>query len=114
VRSRLRELAAVRRRFGWRRLHVLLSCEGVHVNHKKLRRRYREERLQVRQRGDGSGSWRWSTTTAGGACAWWPTRPCLVFGSRVSLNAAFRGAIAEVAMNHPVRYLDEEDDGDEQ
>jgi transposase InsO family protein len=34
VRSRLRDLAAERRRFGWRRLHVLLSREGVHVNHK--------------------------------------------------------------------------------
>ena len=51
VRSRLRELAAVRRRFGWRRLHVLLSREGVHLNHKKLRRLYIEERLQVRRRG---------------------------------------------------------------
>lgn len=50
VRSRLRELAAARRRFGWRRLHVLLSREGVRVNHKKLRRLYREERLQVRRR----------------------------------------------------------------
>ncbi len=49
MRSRLRELAAVRRRFGWRRLHVLLSREGVHVNHKKLRRLYK--RLQVRRRG---------------------------------------------------------------
>jgi putative transposase len=51
VRKRLRELAAVRRRFGWRRLHVLLSREGLHVNHKRLRRLYREERLQVRRRG---------------------------------------------------------------
>ena len=51
VRSRLRELAAVRRRFGWRRLHVLLAREGIHVNHKKLRRLYIEERLQVRRRG---------------------------------------------------------------
>jgi putative transposase len=51
VRSRLRELAAVRCRFGWRRLQVLLSREGVHVNHKKLRRLYIEERLQVRRRG---------------------------------------------------------------
>lgn len=50
LRSRLRELATVRRRFGWRRLHVLLSREGVHVNHKKLRRLYVEERLQVRRR----------------------------------------------------------------
>jgi putative transposase len=51
VRSRLRELAAVRRRFGWRRLHVLLAREGIHVNHKKLRRLYIEEQLQVRRRG---------------------------------------------------------------
>jgi len=50
IRVRLRELAAVRRRFGWRRLRVLLSREGVHLNHKKLRRLYREERLQVRRR----------------------------------------------------------------
>jgi len=50
VRTRLRELAAVRRRFGWRRLQVLLSREGVHMNHKKLRRLYVEERLQVRRR----------------------------------------------------------------
>lgn len=49
VRMRLRELAAVRRRFGWRRLRVLLSREGVHMNHKKLRRLYIEERLQVRR-----------------------------------------------------------------
>jgi Transposase len=30
IRTRLRELAAVRRRFGWRRRQVLLSREGVH------------------------------------------------------------------------------------
>jgi putative transposase len=51
LRARLRELAAVRRRFGYRRLHVLLMREGVTVNHKKLRRLYGEERLQVRRRG---------------------------------------------------------------
>ena len=51
VRARLRELAAQRRRFGYRRLHVLLDREGVRLNHKKLRRLYREERLQVRRRG---------------------------------------------------------------
>jgi len=51
IRARLRELAAQRRRFGYRRLHILLSREGVHMNHKKLRRLYREERLQVRRRG---------------------------------------------------------------
>ena len=51
VRERLRELARVRRRFGYRRLHILLQREGMHLNHKKLRRLYGEERLQVRRRG---------------------------------------------------------------
>jgi putative transposase len=51
LRVRLRELAAVRRRFGYRRLLILLRREGTRVNHKKLRRLYREERLQVRRRG---------------------------------------------------------------
>ena len=51
MRARLRELAAVRRRFGYRRLHILLTREGIVMNHKKLRRLYREERLQVRRRG---------------------------------------------------------------
>jgi putative transposase len=51
VRMRLRELAAIRRRFGYRRLHILLKREGIIMNHKKLRRLYREERLQVRRRG---------------------------------------------------------------
>jgi putative transposase len=50
ARTRLRELASIRRRFGYRRLHVLLTREGIVMNHKKLRRLYREERLQVRQR----------------------------------------------------------------
>ena len=51
VRRRLRELANERRRFGYRRLHILLRREGVELNHKKLFRLYREERLTVRRRG---------------------------------------------------------------
>ncbi len=51
LRSRLREMANERRRFGYRRLHLLLRREGVAVNHKKLFRLYREERLTVRRRG---------------------------------------------------------------
>jgi putative transposase len=51
IRDRLRALAADRRRFGYRRLHILLRREGMHMNHKKLRRLYAEERLQVRRRG---------------------------------------------------------------
>jgi putative transposase len=51
LRERLRTLASERRRFGYRRLHILLRREGAQANHKKLRRLYREERLQVRRRG---------------------------------------------------------------
>jgi putative transposase len=51
VRARMRELAAIRRRFGYRRLLVLMRREGLVMNHKKFRRLYREERLQVRRRG---------------------------------------------------------------
>ena len=51
LRQRMRAIAEVRRRFGYRRLHVLLKREGYLVNHKKLFRLYREERLAVRRRG---------------------------------------------------------------
>ena len=51
IRKRLRELASRRRRFGYRRLHILPRREGVEMNHKKLYRLYREERLTVRKRG---------------------------------------------------------------
>jgi putative transposase len=51
TRLRLRELAAERRRFGYRRLQILLDREGIVMNHKKLFRLYREEGLSVRKRG---------------------------------------------------------------
>jgi putative transposase len=51
IRQRLRELAAVRRRFGYRRLGWLLVREGYRMNHKKLYRLYHEEKLMVRRRG---------------------------------------------------------------
>ena len=51
IRARLRALASERRRFGYRRLHILLRREGICLNHKKLFRLYREERLMVRRRG---------------------------------------------------------------
>jgi putative transposase len=50
VRQRLRELAAERRRFGYRRLGWMLAREGHAMNHKKLYRLYREEQLMVRRR----------------------------------------------------------------
>ncbi len=51
LRQRLRELAAERRRFGYRRLLILLRREGIVANHKRLYRVYTEERLTVRKRG---------------------------------------------------------------
>jgi putative transposase len=51
LRERLRALARERRRFGYRRLLILLRREGFVVNHKRLHRIYREERLMVRKRG---------------------------------------------------------------
>ena len=50
LRTRLRELAAERRRFGYRRLHVLLRREGLVQNRKRTQRLYREEGLTVRRR----------------------------------------------------------------
>lgn len=47
---RLRELAAVRVRFGYRRLHVMLRREGWKVNHKRIYRLYRQEGLEMRTR----------------------------------------------------------------
>ncbi|WP_426265432.1 IS3 family transposase [Sphingomonas sp. PWP1-2] len=50
LRSRLRELAQQRRRFGYRRLHILLRRDGITINRKKTQRLYREEGLTVRRR----------------------------------------------------------------
>src|SRR5262245_12391584 len=49
--NRSRKLAAERRRFGYRRLHLVLKRQGVTINWKKLYRLYCEERLTVRKRG---------------------------------------------------------------
>ncbi len=48
LRMRLRDLAATRVRYGYRRLHVLLQREGWHVNHKRVYRLYRLEGLGLR------------------------------------------------------------------
>jgi putative transposase len=48
LRQRLRELASVRVRFGYRRLTILLRREGWRVNAKRIYRLYTEEGLAVR------------------------------------------------------------------
>jgi putative transposase len=51
LRERLLAVARERRRFGYRRLLIFLRREGFAVNHKRLFRISREERLMVRKRG---------------------------------------------------------------
>jgi len=50
LRSRLRDLANERRRFGYRRLFVLLRREGEASGINRIYRLYREEGLTVRKR----------------------------------------------------------------
>ena len=50
LRERLKKLAGERRRYGYRRLTVLLKRAGEVVNHKRVYRLYREEGLSVRRR----------------------------------------------------------------
>jgi hypothetical protein len=79
LRTRIRDIASERRRFGYRGVHVLLQREGVRVNHKKLRRLYAEEKLPAKRRG---GQKRARGTTAadrGAGCA----EPALAAGFRL-------------------------------
>lgn len=50
IREEMGKLAEKRRRFGYRRIGVLLERKGMVMNHKKLYRLYREEGLSVRRR----------------------------------------------------------------
>jgi putative transposase len=51
LRDAIKRVSRERRRFGYRRIHVMIAREGFKVNHKKVRRIYVEEKLQVRRRG---------------------------------------------------------------
>lgn len=44
----MKQVAAERRRFGYKRVHIMLERQGWQVNQQKLRRLYAEEKLQVR------------------------------------------------------------------
>lgn len=50
LRQRIKEIAAVRVRYGYQRIHVLLRREGWMVNHKRVYRLYLEEGLNLRSK----------------------------------------------------------------
>ena len=87
IREVMREIAAMRRRFGYRRVGVMLELKGHIMNHKKLYRLYREEGLSVRRR-RGRKRARGSRTpmrshcgrTIAGRWTSWPTRSALPAG----------------------------------
>ena len=112
LQGRLRELAAERKRFGYRRLHVLLRREGV--NHKKVYRLYREADLAVRRRPRRSaraqGRARIILSPPSGtprlSCPGSATRhPCRAATARPHARAADAHANAQplVRAGHPVR-----------
>ena len=50
MRMRIKELAAVRVRYGYKRIHVLLQREGWNINDKRVYRIYCEEGLNLRKK----------------------------------------------------------------
>ena len=50
LRMRIKEIAAVRVRYGYRRIHVVLQREGWEINHKRVYRLYCEEGLHLRSK----------------------------------------------------------------
>ena len=53
IRVRMREIAALCRRFGNRRISMMLPRECITINHRKLRRLYNEKGLAVKRRRGG-------------------------------------------------------------
>lgn len=50
LKQRIKEIAETRVRYGYRRITVLLRCEGWLVNAKRVQRLYREMSLQLRNK----------------------------------------------------------------
>jgi putative transposase len=57
LRKRIREIAAIRVRYGYRRIHILLQREGWPVGRTRVYRLYRLEGLQMRHNRRDGGSW---------------------------------------------------------
>ncbi|MCC7330553.1 MAG: transposase [Gammaproteobacteria bacterium] len=77
LQERIAEIAALKRRYGYRRVYTRLRREGWAVNRKRVYRLYREAGLAVRRRkrkrAPGRRScWRGSTRP----CFWWSPLPC--------------------------------------
>ena len=73
IRLRMRDIAGERRRFGYRRIGLMLEREGIEMNHKKLRRLYREEGLAVKRRRGrkrATGAWAPILTVAAPNARW--------------------------------------------
>lgn len=51
LKSKMISIAHERKRFGYRRIHIMLKREGLKVNHKRVYRLYKETGLKVRCRG---------------------------------------------------------------
>src|SRR3954452_22349153 len=91
LRRQLRELASQRRRFGYRRLGLMLERQGIKLNRKKLYRLYKEERLMVRKRGGRKRGSRYTGADGGSP------------GPQFALVARLRGGHAgeRTALPHP-------------
>lgn len=50
IRQKIKDIAAVRVRYGYRRIHVMLKREGIAVNHKRVYRLYCSLNLQIRNK----------------------------------------------------------------
>lgn len=55
IRKEMKAVAAKRRRFGYRRIGVMLERKSMIMNHKKLYRLYTEEKLGIRRRRAANG-----------------------------------------------------------
>jgi putative transposase len=51
LKSKIISIAHERKRFGYRRIHIMMKREGYKVNHKKIYRLYKEIGLKIRRRG---------------------------------------------------------------
>ena len=49
LKTKIQQMACARRRFGYRRINLLLRRQGVIINHKRVYRLYKSSELQVGQ-----------------------------------------------------------------